>query len=325
MHDMIEELGDDASSFVSPERAAYENSIYESLEIRGGIGAAVSEQDGEAILVRVMPGYPADEAGLRPGERLVSVDGTASEELPLGVIPAIVGEAGTQLELTVRSLEGKQRNVTLTRETVDLSDAAVQATTIEGTRIGLLDLASFESPEIPGRVRNSLEDLAKDGALDGLILDMRTHQGGYGDVALGVLTLFLDGGSAGRSVSRDEVFEIEIPAGETVPELVAVPMVVLTGPHTLGVAEGFAAIMQHHGRAQIVGLPTRGNMEGVAAFALSDGSKLWLAEAVYQLPDGTMFEGRGVRPDLVVEGDPWQYDVGDDPQIRAAIEALRSD
>ena len=326
MAEMIGLLDDDHSGFTPPRLVALRESADEQLQLVGGIGAQLIEQDGQIVMARVCPGNPAYEAGLQPGDRIVAVETTPADGFSSveEIIMAIVGEVGTSVTLTILSPGGAERDVTLTRAVVDLGPCLVGGQMIEGTQVGLLTLDGFDSLLIPGLVREALGELAGGQRLEGLIVDVRGNGGGLIDAMLDTLALFINGGSIGRQVRRDRALDQLIPTGVVMPELEEVPIVVLTGPYTMSAAEMFAAGMQLHRRATLVGLPTAGNTEFVIAHRLSDGSELDLAEAVYELPDGTRIEGHGLQPDRVVEGETWLTEPADDPQIQAAIDLLRS-
>jgi C-terminal peptidase prc len=325
MAEMIGLLGDDHSSFVPPRLAALAETDEERLQIPGGIGVKLIEQDGQLVMARVWPGNPAYEAGLRPGDRILAVEATPTDRFSSveEVVLAIVGEAGTSVTLTILSPDGAERDVTLTRAVVELAPALVSGQMIEGTQVGLLMLDGF-SPPTPGLVCEALRELAGGQTLEGLIVDVRGNSGGWTDAMLDTLALFINGGSTGRHVGRDEAFDLLIPTGAVMPELEGVPIVVLTGPYTESTAEVFAAGMQLHQRATLVGLPTAGDIEFVALHPLSDGSELDLTEGVYELPDGTRIEGHGLQPDRVVAGETWLTEPANDSQIQAAFDLLRS-
>jgi len=122
MREMVDLLGGKHSAFVTPELVALENTIYDSLQIPGGIGASLDETDGELVLVQVLPDNPAFEAGLQPGESIVAIDGVRWQQFSSidQAILAIVGEAGTDVVLTVRSVDGAEREVSIVRAPVDL-------------------------------------------------------------------------------------------------------------------------------------------------------------------------------------------------------------
>src|SRR5262249_2587040 len=156
-----------------------------------------------------------------------------------------------------------------------------------------------------------------------LIIDVRDNQGGFVDTMLDTLGLFIDGGSIGVTRGRGARQKEEIPRGRIIPDLAHVPIVVLIGDETVSAAEMFAVGMRVRERARIVGVPSAGNNENLLAHGLPDGSRLWLAEYAYYLPDGSLLEGHGVRPDRVVDAEWWRFNALDDPQIQAALEELK--
>ena len=123
--------------------------------------------------------------------------------------------------------------------------------------------------------------------------------------------------------SRDARQKQEIPKGQTIPALDGVPIVVLVGDQTVSAAEMFAAGIRVRGRARIVGVPSAGNTENLLAHDLPDGSRLWLAEYAYYLPDGSLLEGQGVQPDRTVDVEWWRFDPPADPQVQAALSELK--
>jgi C-terminal peptidase prc len=327
MRQMVDLLGDQHSSFLSPDMVALENAFYESLNIPGGIGASLLEIDGELVIVQAFPDGPAFEAGLRPGERIIAVDGVPWRKFSTvqEAILAIVGESGTEVVLTMRSTDDAEREIPITRAVIDVERALVQGKMIEGAKIGLLTLNGFDSPLVTELVRETLTELIEGGPPEGLIADVRANAGGYLDPLLDTLALFVDGGSIGSQAGRKQAINLLVPEGEYLPELEGLPVVVLIGPHTVCAGEFFAVAMQLHGGAIIVGQPSAGNTEFISWHELSDGSVLSIAEWIYLLPDGNLIEGHGVQPDLLVDLDWALYGTDDDPQIQAAVAVLGSE
>jgi C-terminal processing protease CtpA/Prc len=140
---------------------------------------------------------------------------------------------------------------------------------------------------------------------------------------MNTIGLFVDGGSIGYSKGPNRRYDLNVPIGQMIEALAKVPIVVLTSEGTVSAGEMFASGMQTLGRAKIVGLPSAGNTENLLAQDFDDGSRIWLAELVFYRPDDTIIEGKGVQPDQVVQADWWQFDIADDPQVRAAIALLQ--
>ncbi|MGC9334603.1 MAG: S41 family peptidase [Anaerolineae bacterium] len=327
MREMVDLLWDEHSSFLVSEVVALQHAIYENLHVPGGIGAILADSEGELVLLQVLPDNPAFEAGLRPGEQIVAVDSVPLEQFRSfdEVVLAIIGEAGTEVVLTVQSVDGIERHVPIKRASVDLGNTLVQATMIDRTNIALLTIGGLDSPHVAEDVRETLGELIESGMREGLIVDVRANPGGDVEALLDTLALFIPGGSMGTQAGRKETHNLLIPEGETMPELEGLPIVVLIGPQTSNAGEWFAAGMQLYGRATIVGMPSAGNTESVVWHELSDGSVVAIAERVYRLPDGTLLEGRGVQPDVLVPMDWWLYGAENDPQMHTAIEMLSSE
>ena len=327
LREMIDRLGDDHSRFESPQDVAEERARFEGELNYAGIGAIVHLVPEGGLITRLARGGPAEQAGLRPRDLILAVGGIPLADPdafgPGGPISAIRGAPGSQVRLTVRSPGQAPREVLVTRRTIP-ADAfpPVEASRLPGTQVGLIVIDTFNSEAIDEQVRARIEQLLQAGSLDGLVLDVRSNGGGRLDLMLGTLALFIDGGSIGTSRGRDRISNLTIPRGETLPQLAGVPIVALIGPDTASAAEMFAAGLQAHQRARLVGMATAGNTENLLPHDLPDGSRLWLAELAYYLPDGSLLEGQGVRPDREVPAEWWRFAPEHDPQIGAALAEL---
>jgi carboxyl-terminal processing protease len=328
MGELVEQLGDQHSRFESPRMVA-EQELRESGELSyGGIGVNVRDDPAGGLITRLARGGPAEQAGLRSRDLILAVGSTLFTDTaafgPGGPNGVIRGAPGTTVQLTVRSPGGAPRVVLITRQVIP-SDAfpPVEAQRLPGTQTGLLMIGTFERHELEQLVREQIDLLLKAGPLDGLIIDLRDNQGGFVSTMLDTLGLFVDGGLIGVTRGRDARHKQEIPKGQTIPALEGVPIAVLVGDETVSAAEMFAAGMRVRERARIVGVPSAGNTENLLAHDLPDGSRLWLAEYAYHLPDGSLLEGQGVQPDRMVDVDWWRFDPPDDPQVQAALDELR--
>jgi carboxyl-terminal processing protease len=327
MHELIDRLGDEHSRFESPREVAEEQAEFNGDLRYAGIGAEVRSDPEGGLIVKIARGGPAEEAGLRPRDLILMISGIPFTDTARfgsgGPISAVRGAPGTPVLLTIRSPGQAPRDLTLIRRAIN-SDAfiRVEGQLLPGTRIGLLRIDTFFVDEGDQRARAELERLLEDGPLDGLIVDVRDNGGGRLDLLMSTIGLFVDGGTIGTSKGRNSSRRLRVPRGETLPELAGTPIVVLVGAETASAAEMFAAGMRALGRARVVGVASSGNVENLVPHDLADGSRLWLAELAYQLPDGSGLEGSGVQPDRVVEAEWWRYAPADDPQVRAAIEEL---
>jgi C-terminal peptidase prc len=324
---MIDELGDDHSRFENPQQVAEDEAEFNGSLSYAGIGAQIRETDEGGFVVRLAANGPAEQAGLRHGDLVLAVAGTPFTDTAsfgaMGPIGAVRGAAGTSVVLLVRSPGEEPRDVRVVRRVI-LADAYpdVEGQRLPGGNVGFVAINTFFAEGLPDTVRREIEELARAGPLEGLIVDVRDNGGGQIHLLLETLALLLDGGTIGSSAGRNDSEELEVPAGQMLPELSGVPVVVLTGEDTVSAAEMFAAGLQARGRARVVGLPSAGNTENLSGYDFDDGSRLWLAEYAFRLPDGSQIEGRGVQPDRVVDAEWWRFLPPDDPQVRAALAEL---
>jgi carboxyl-terminal processing protease len=326
MYELINRLNDDHSRFESPQDVAQQQAEFEGELSYGGIGAVVREIDEGGLILTLAPGGPAEQAGIKTRDLILTVDGIPFNDPdafgPQGPISRIRGVPGTSVLLTVQSAGEAPREVTVIRQAIP-GDAfpRVEARRLP-SNVGFISIETFYVDEVDQLVREKVEGLLAEGPLNGLIIDVRSNSGGYVHLMRNTLALFIDGGSIGSTGGRTTNEEQIIPDGRTIPGMEGVPMVVLTGPDSVSAAEMFAAGMQVRERARIVGLPSAGNTENLFTYNFDDGSRILLAEVAYRLPDGTLIEGRGVLPDRTVDAEWWRFPPEADPQINAALDEI---
>ncbi len=329
LREMILRLEDDHTRFESPQDVAEEAARFNGAFNYGGIGAIVRIIDEGGLIVRLADDSPAAEAGLQPRDLILEIEGTPISNAeafgPAGPIAAVRGQPGSRIQLTIQSPGQPPRIVDVTRRAIP-ADAfvPVEAHYIPGTPIGLLRIDTFNTDALDQQVRTSLESLARTAPLEGLLIDVRANSGGRVDLLLKTLGIFVDGGVIGSQQGRTYRSTLIVPEDETMPLLDGVPIVVLIGPETVSAAEMFAAGLQTLGRAHIVGMPSAGNTENLRGYNFSDGSRLWLAELTFRLPDDSLIEERGVQPDRIVDADWWHFTPETDPQIQAALDDIQS-
>jgi carboxyl-terminal processing protease len=166
------------------------------------------------------------------------------------------------------------------------------------------------------------QDVAKfkDDGIHGLVLDLRGNSGGRIDVGARLLSHFLPAGSS--------IYEELDRSGENRPHftragtLYDLPLVVLVDGGTASMGEIFAAAVQEHGAATILGSTTSGSVAAAQTFGLPDGSGLQVTIFEILSADGKALNKVGVVPDEVVESDPSGTAQGNDPVLTRAVEIL---
>jgi C-terminal peptidase prc len=322
--DLIESLDDAHSSFLSPEEAKAEDDEYNGAGSYVGIGiiSDVNEDKGYIYVLTVLPGSPAAQAGIRPHDHILTIDGMPSvNEKGESQSRRLRGEAGTPVTLSVRTPQQQPRTVTLNRGLVN-STERVESRVLTGTkRIGYLMVPTLFESGIAEQARAAMSNMMKGGRLDGIILDLRTNGGGAYPNLRDILALFTRGNMGSLTNRFDETTSIRVRA-RAIGNSQTAPMVVLIGPGTESFAEVTAGALQHAGRATLIGQNTAGNIETLLSHEFEDGSRLWLAQETFRLPDGTNWEGIGVAPDIRIDKGWDEYDAENDPVLAEAVKQL---
>lgn len=312
----LQTLGDQYTSFIEPRIAAIMNEDA-SGEFQG-IGAYVRMgDDGKLEIASIIPGTPAEAAGLRSGDRVLAVDGQSI--VGYGIYEAIAlirGPAGTPVTLLIeRPGEPETFEVTIVRARIEIP--LVESRMLEGD-IAYIKLTEF-SATAGRQMTEALMDLMARNPR-GLILDLRDNPGGWLDQALEVADLFLDRGVIliERSKDGEQVF----PSRDGGPAE-SIPLVVLVNGGSASASEIVAGAIQDRGRGILVGETTLGKGSVQRPYRLSDGSELRVTIAHWFTPNDRAISGQGLKPDIEV---PWPENAGpnEDPQLDRAVEYLRT-
>ncbi|MEO8288360.1 MAG: S41 family peptidase [Chloroflexota bacterium] len=319
--DMVDELGDDHSRYLSPSQAKEEDDLQSGNANYVGVGILSSPTDKALMVVFVFPGSPAEKAGLKRRDKIIAVDGQPFND-PRTDPSRIRGPKGSTVRLTVISPGEPQRDISIVRGTITGGiEPTVSRLSVEPT-IGYLIIPDLWTDDMGARVAGDLKDLLDDGKpLNGLIVDLRGNGGGFRTVLEDILGEFVSG-EVGKFFNQKEEHPFVIRKGDLNDRLKNVPVVVLVDKGSESYAEVLAGALQAKGRVKVVGVPSAGNTETIYRYDFDDQSRLWVAQESFKLPDGTNLEGRGVIPDVTIDKDWTEYSEKDDPHILAAIQLL---
>lgn len=268
----------------------------DTLGAYDGLGVEVLSGEGLIQVIGAMPDSPAASAGLKAGDYITHVDGTAVDRGNLEIsVGKLRGRPGTAIKLTVaRDGEDAPRQIELTRARIKLS--SVQARVIE-PGFGYVLIAQCQQETI-GELRSRLTQLEKQsGGLRGLVLDLRGNPGGTLDSAVAVSDLFLADGRIvsveGRALQAKQTFDAR-PGSRWE----ALPLAVLIDEGTASAAEIIAAALKSHGRAVVLGRRSYGKGSVQNVFAVDDAHAVRLTTARYFTADGKSIQADGVHPDI---------------------------
>ena len=287
---------------------------------QGEIGVYLRPHTHPVVIGDVYPGTPAEQYGLRPGDAILAVDGTAVTSMTAVQLHALLrGPAGTRVTLTIqRPGEATGRTLTLTRDrfTVPVLTSRLLPGP-QGTLVGYLRLYAF-LPTAEQEVQQALASFAQQG-VSGWVLDLRDNGGGAVESLASLASRFIpDGQPVGYTIGRSGRVE---PLATDARRYVArqPPFAVLINGGSASASEAFAAAAQDYGFARLFGQPSAGCVAGATTFPLADGSAISITTDKLVSPKRRELNRRGVQPDTAV---PAQQADTLDPVLAAALQWL---
>jgi carboxyl-terminal processing protease len=254
------------------------------------VGIVLGVYSGYGYAVTVIPGSPAEKAGIRQTDFIEYIDGHATRDLDLYDMRSLLsGAPGTTVELSVFR-RSRSEKIKVTRGVV--TNAAPEMKTLE-SQIGYLKVPVLHTGQAEA-VDNALRGALKKGAQK-IILDLRGSAGGEINEGVAVANLFLRTGTIAKKLGRGGK---ELAKFEAKPELAVtdLPLVIIADHTTAGAAEIVAAAIQDNKRGEVIGTRTFGIGSEQELFSLEDGSAFLLTTARYTSPNGKIFITEGVTP-----------------------------
>ena len=311
---MLQALDDPYAAYLTPDQFRLE-----SQDIKGffeGIGAEVGMRDGRITIIAPIPDTPAEQAGIRPGDVILEIDGETTQGLSLlAAVRKIRGEKGTAVALLVLHLNSSEPvNIVITRGVIPLTSVRLL---MQVGGIGHLRLSGFTGTT-EDDLKNALDRFQRSKGA-GLILDLRNNPGGLVSSVVQVASQFLEGG-------RLVLYQIDAEGRRTDWNTrsggkgIDVPMVVLVNAFSASASEVLSGAIMDHGRATVIGTTTFGKGSVNNLWPLDDGSGVNFTVARWFTPNGTQIEGKGITPDVLSEIPEGETE---DVQLDRAIELLK--
>ena len=280
-----------------------------------GIGVVISQnKDGEIEVVTPLEGSPAEKAGMKSGDIIVSVNGKSIKGLSTDeVVSLITGKVGTKVKIGVKRV-GKTAPIyfNITRDEIKINPISHKI--LEGD-IGYINISQFNDNTYE-KILPVLKEFDSAGISD-IIIDLRDNPGGLLDEVVKVSRKFIPNGPIVHIKHRGKIVETynsHLPKAKY-------KLAVLVNENSASASEIFAGAVQDTKVGTIIGVTTygKGTVQQLLPLPNGDGIKLTIAE--YLTPKKRSINGKGVVPDIEVKENP--LDLTKDPQLEKAISIFK--
>jgi carboxyl-terminal processing protease len=315
---LVDALGDQYSGYMTPEEFDLINSDI-SGEFNGiGVIIHTDEDTGEVVVVGLLEGAPAAEAGIKPGDIFHAVDGVEVQGMNQTELATRVrGEEGTNVTITVRRGDDLL-DFPITRAHLTVQN--VESRVLDND-MGYIRLNQFTT-SARADIDAALEDIDVNNRR-GLILDLRDDPGGLLSAAIDIASAFIEDGVVVTEAFSDDDQETYNATGEYAD--IQVPIAVLVNGGSASASELLAGALQDRGVATIIGTTTLGKGTVQNWQSLVNGGGVRLTIAKWLTPNGRWIHEQGITPDIVVEWEDQTFTPGEhDPQLNAAVEFLET-
>jgi len=295
LHGMVESL-DANSSYLTP--AAYKALKAHKADAKGEIGATVSKRFGYADVVSVLPGSPADKAGIEDTDIFESIEGQSTRDMSLPEIrDALAGTPGSTVNVSVvRARKAEPQKMVITRDIVSIPPVTDKMLEDGIGYIKVDALTKGKTQEIATKIKS----LEKSGAKK-LVLDLRNASEGEESEGVATANLFLNHGTI--TYLQGQKFPREAFNADPAKAVTSLPVAVLVNKGTSGAAEVVAAAILENARGDVVGDKTFGDGSVQRTIDLPDGGALILSVAKYYSPSGKAIQENAVTPNVLVADD----------------------
>ena len=318
----VEGLGDEYTEYIPAEEMEdYTENITGNF-VGIGIYMIADKDSGRVVVYYPIPESPAEKAGVKAGDQIISVDGTEYTADDFNTIADYIkGEEGTTVNLEVER-NGERIKFDIKREKINTNPIKIE---MLENNIGYLKLPSFDE-DTSKDFEEKVKELQSQGA-QSLVIDLRNNGGGIVSEATDIADMLLDKGQTIIStVDKDDKKEITYSKKSTI---FTMPITVLVNENSASASEILACSLKDNERAKIIGTKTYGKGIIQTLLSLTDGSGLKITTEEYYTPKGTTIHKVGIDPDEEVKlpdtvKSIYSVTKDEDTQLKKAIEILKN-
>lgn len=322
---MVDALGDKYSQYYTEKEYKELMSGINGSYVGIGVTLRMREKDLALVVQQVMEGGPAEKAGIKAGDRFVSVDGTdvAGKDLDevIGMIKSEDNKERTMIIGIERTgADGKKKQ--MKKEVVCKEVKIISVHSKRFYNVMYIQVTEFDK-ETAGQFKVALEN-ARNGSVKGLVIDVRDNGGGSLDAAIQMLDELLPEGELITEKSKKDGDKTYRSTNETSYDK---PVIVLINEYSASASEVFAGTLQARGAAKLVGTKSfgKGIVQTVLSLERSCGGGIKLTTAEYFLPGGKSIHKKGLDPDVNIKDKRQEedYDAAKDEPLQMALKLLQ--
>ena len=257
----------------------------------GGVGSLIRKKGDYIIFAQPYEGSPADEAGIKIGDKILAIDNQPMKGKGVEVISSnLKGDPGSDVSVVIeRNLDGKQDTLTIRRRRIAIPSVPYSGIIRDG--VGYINHNDFIDGSYD-EVRRSLEAMLAEGELKGLVLDYRSNGGGVMQEAVDIASLFVPRGERIVSVMGRDSSSLSHYTTKHLPLAENIPIVVLVNGSSASASEILAGALQDLDRAVIMGGRTYGKGLVQSTLHVGYNSYLKITTAKYYIPSGRCVQAR---------------------------------
>ncbi len=317
---MVSSLGDKYSTYFNPEEFA---ELTQSLEGNYvGIGVTIREDENKCVYIeKIKSGGPADEAGFKVGDKIISIDGEDVDKKGSEIITSKLKSVSNQGNNYKIGVQRDGNTIVLDVKTDKVELETVKHKTIDG--VGYIIVSGFDNTT-DDKFIEAVDSLEKEN-IKSLVFDLRDNGGGVLESAVNMLNRLLP---EGKLITEKSKKSGDREYNSDSKQQYTGKMIVLVNGNTASASEIFTGTLKARERATIIGTKTygKGIVQTILALNGKDAGGIRLTTSEYYLPDGKSIHLKGIEPDVNLEytgkkGD--EYDESKDNQLQKALEMAK--